>query len=177
MRRGTAEGAADFRLARAGLVSRGIAGVVDLTLIAVSLIAGYFIFCAVLFMVRPRAFTFPDPGRLWSIGVASLVAIAYLTLGWYLSGRTPGKQLAGLRVVTERHHRPLSGPLALGRATLYVIFPAGLFWSAFSRKSASVQDLILRTVVVYDWRKWAIEPDAPHVADAPSEDLRPGLAG
>ena len=44
--------------------------------------------------------------------------------------------------------RPL---LAYARALLYVIFPAGLFWCAFSKGNLSLQDAILRTVVVYDW--------------------------
>jgi hypothetical protein len=36
------------------------------------------------------------------------------------------------------------------RALLCVIFPVGLFWSAVSRRR-SVQDVVMRSVVVYDW--------------------------
>jgi hypothetical protein len=34
---------------------------------------------------------------------------------------------------------------------LYAAFPLGLAWVAVSRDSRSVQDLLLRTSVVYDW--------------------------
>jgi hypothetical protein len=37
------------------------------------------------------------------------------------------------------------------RALLCVIFPVGLFWSAVSRGRRSVQDVLMRSVVVDDW--------------------------
>jgi uncharacterized RDD family membrane protein YckC len=43
---------------------------------------------------------------------------------------------------------------------LYVLFPAGLLWVLASRRNASLQDLIVGTVVVYDW--------AYHPPDQPS---------
>ena len=61
-----------------------------------------------------------------------------------------GKQLAGLRVV-DRVGRRLSVWRALARAVLYVLFPIGLLWVLASRRNASAQDLVVRTVVVYDW--------------------------
>ena len=69
-----------------------------------------------------------------------------------------GKQLAGLRVV-DRGGQRLSLWRSFARAVLYVGFPAGLLWVLVSRHNASVQDLIVRTVVVYDW--------AYHPADEP----------
>jgi hypothetical protein len=44
--------------------------------------------------------------------------------------------------------RPLS---ALLRAILCVIFPIGLLWSVVSDSSRSLQDVLLRTSVIYDW--------------------------
>jgi uncharacterized RDD family membrane protein YckC len=32
------------------------------------------------------------------------------------------------------------------------VFPLGLFWSAVSKRNASVHDLIFRTSVIYDWQ-------------------------
>ena len=61
-----------------------------------------------------------------------------------------GKQVAGLRVL-DRVGRRLSVGRAFARAVLYVLFPAGLLWVLASRRNASVQDLVVRTVVVYDW--------------------------
>jgi uncharacterized RDD family membrane protein YckC len=142
---------------KAGLVSRSIADVIDAVTVALIMVAGYFSFCAVLFIARPRTFSFPAPGRYWSLGIAWLIVVGYLTIGWFLTGRTPGKQLAGLRVVTAQGF-PLSLPRALLRAILYVFFPLGLVWCVFSSKSASAQDLLLRTSVIYDWRIHAMEP-------------------
>lgn len=149
----------DLQGARAGLVSRVIADIIDVVTVALIFVAGYLSFCAVLFIARPRTFSFPTPGRYWSLAIAWVVVVGYLTIGWFLTGRTPGKQLAGLRVVTAAGF-PLSVPKALARAILCVFFPLGLVWCAFSSKSASVQDLLLRTSVIYDWKNHAMEPVA-----------------
>jgi uncharacterized RDD family membrane protein YckC len=42
--------------------------------------------------------------------------------------------------------------VALLRALACVLFPLGLLWVAFSRDLRSVQDIVLRTSVVYDWQ-------------------------
>ena len=88
---------------------------------------------------------------LWLSGpLGGLLAVAYLTAGWGTTGRSLGKQLAGLRVVHRTGSR--LGPVrALLRAVLYVLFPAGLLWVLVSRHNASVQDLLVRSAVVYDW--------------------------
>ena len=36
---------------------------------------------------------------------------------------------------------------------LCVVFPVGLLWSAVSRERRSLQDLVVRSVVVYDWHR------------------------
>jgi hypothetical protein len=38
------------------------------------------------------------------------------------------------------------------RAIACLFFPLGLFWVLLSRSNSSLQDLGLRTAVVYDWR-------------------------
>jgi hypothetical protein len=40
---------------------------------------------------------------------------------------------------------------ALLRAAFCVFFPIGLLWCAGSRANRSVQDVVLRSSVVYDW--------------------------
>jgi hypothetical protein len=32
-----------------------------------------------------------------------------------------------------------------------VAFPIGLAWAIISRRNRSVQDVVLRTIVIYDW--------------------------
>ena len=153
------------QIMRAGLVSRAVADVIDVVVVALVLVIGYLSFCAVLFIIRPRSFSFPTPERQWTILIGAVVVIAYLTFGWFMTGRTPGKQLAGLRVVDQRG-LPLGLSRALARAILYVFFPVGFLWSAFSSKSASVQDLMLHTSVIYDWRIHALEPIPLNLTDS-----------
>jgi uncharacterized RDD family membrane protein YckC len=136
----------------AGLVSRGIANAVDAIVVLLLLVIGYLGLSAVLFMFRPRTFTFPEPGRYWSMSLGALAAAIYLAFGWYVSGRTPGKQLAGVRVVGTSG-AALTFPIAAARAFLYVVFPIGFLWTAISQRSASLQDMLLHTKVVYDWRR------------------------
>ena len=82
---------------------------------------------------------------------ALLVLVVYLTVAWATSGRTYGDHVMGLRVVS-RDGGPV-GPLRAGlRALTYVVFPLGLLWCAGGRSRRSVQDILVRTAVVYDWR-------------------------
>jgi uncharacterized RDD family membrane protein YckC len=59
--------------------------------------------------------------------------------------------------------------VAFIRAFLSVLFPIGLFWSAVSSRSASVQDLLVRTKVVYDWLPRV--PVGPEAANDDSKDV------
>jgi uncharacterized RDD family membrane protein YckC len=135
---------------RAGIVTRTIASAVDF-LVGVALVAGgYFGFAGFLFVLRPRSFQFPEVpvGALLPILLAVLGG--YLALGWWTTGRTYGGQLMGLRVQTANGQRLGLGIASL-RAVFYVLFPLGLFWVPFSPDNRSIQDLVLRTAVVYDW--------------------------
>jgi uncharacterized RDD family membrane protein YckC len=80
------------------------------------------------------------------------VATVYLTVAWARTGRTRGGSLLGLRVVSAQLG-PLGWWRAAMRAVTYVVFPVGLLWSAVSPTRRSVQDLLVRSVVVYDWRR------------------------
>jgi hypothetical protein len=52
--------------------------------------------------------------------------------------------------------------LALVRAAFCVIFPIGLLWVLFSGQNRSLQDLVLRTSVIYDWDVRPLQaPPAP----------------
>jgi uncharacterized RDD family membrane protein YckC len=133
------------------LISRFVANAIDLLLVLVAIGVVYLGVAATDFLLAPRRFAWPSPGAL-TIGILGWgLLIVYLTVAWSGTGRSLGKQVMGLRV--ERHD---GGGLRLGhaflRALLCAAFPIGLFWSLFSRDSASVQDLVVRTKVVYDWR-------------------------
>lgn len=136
----------------AGVVTRGVAAVTDLLVV---LSVGALIWvgsAALVFIFRPTRFAFPSPTLTLSLVVLGVVAWVYLTAWWATSGRTLGNQLLGLRVVTVRDRR-LPWSVAALRALAYIVFPVGLLWSAVSSKCRSLQDIVLRTQVIYDWRR------------------------
>jgi uncharacterized RDD family membrane protein YckC len=135
----------------AGVVSRVLADAIDLFIVAVIVVVVYVGFSALRFVVRPRSFMWPQPSIRVSVSLGVVLLILYLAIGWSETGRSGGKQVMGLRIVTRRGASPsLWG--ALVRAVLCVAFPLGLVWCAFDRQSRSVQDLLLGTSVLYDWQ-------------------------
>jgi uncharacterized RDD family membrane protein YckC len=145
---------------RAGLISRFLADGIDLFVVFASLAGVYLAFAGVRFLVRPRAFTWPELSALHLGSLGWLLLIAYLTIGWANTGRTFGKTVLGLRVVEADGSR-LRLWRAFLRAVLCAGVPIGLFWCAVSQRNASVQDLLVRSTVVYDW-----EPRLPEGLDA-----------
>jgi uncharacterized RDD family membrane protein YckC len=125
--------------------------VIDAVVIALMLCLGYVGLAGLRFLISPRDFSFPDTSLVLSLTVAATVCVIYLTSCWWLSGRTYGDLVMGLRVVNVRGEGVrLAG--ALGRALFCTFFPIGLMWVAVSLENRSVQDLALRTSVIYDWQ-------------------------
>jgi uncharacterized RDD family membrane protein YckC len=144
---------------RAGIVTRILANAIDLGVVVGAVFACYLGWAAILFLLRRRDFHFPTAtfGALFSLGVGLLVV--YFTVAWASTGRTYGDQVLGLRVVNHEGRRVgLAG--ALLRAVFCAAFPIGLGWAALSKENRSVQDLVLRTSVVYDWESRP-RPDPP----------------
>ena len=136
---------------RAGIVSRFIADAMDFFVVVVALIGIYLGVAGFRFLLHPRRFTWPEPSALYLGTIGWILLILYLSVAWANTGRTFGKRVLGLRVVTSEGHRlPLWQSFV--RACLCALFPIGLFWSAVSGRKESVQDLIVRTHVIYDWR-------------------------
>jgi|NGEPerStandDraft_4_1074533.scaffolds.fasta_scaffold08602_1 uncharacterized RDD family membrane protein YckC len=136
---------------RAGLVTRMAASAIDALVVGLILLAEYAVLAGLLFLVNPRDFTLPKTSLLLSMTAAFVVLVLYLTCAWSITGRTYGCHVMGLRVVGARGRRlrPLG---ALVRALLCALFPIGLLWCAGSRANRSLQDTMLRTSVIYDWR-------------------------
>jgi uncharacterized RDD family membrane protein YckC len=135
---------------RAGIVSRFLADAIDLLVVVTAVVGVYFAVSGIRFLLRPRRFSWPEVSTLRLGTLGWILLIAYLTIGWANTGRTWGKGVLGLRVVSSRD---AGLPLwrAFVRATLCALFPIGLFWSAVSGRNESIQDLLVRTSVVYDW--------------------------
>ncbi len=114
----------------AGIVSRLIAAGLDLVVVIVLLLAAYGSWSITLFVLDTRAFTFPRPSPLLIVVAYMFVAISYLTMSWWVSGRSYGQHLLGLRVTTQRGDR-LRFPHALLRAGVCVSFPSACSgWSS-----------------------------------------------
>jgi uncharacterized RDD family membrane protein YckC len=140
-----------FQGQRAGLVTRLIANTVDALTISAVLLALHLGINALLFLVSPRDYEFVTASVLLSVTTALLAMVIYMTIAWSMTGRTYGDHVMGLRVVGRRGQR-VWPPTALLRAAFCVGFPVGLLWCGVSPSRRSLQDLVLRTTVIYDWR-------------------------
>lgn len=135
---------------QAGLVTRSAAAAVDALVVVATLAVGYAGWIGLRFVVDPRGFDFTGLDALPGVTSVLVLAVVYLTAAWSVTGRTYGCHVMGLRVVDRRGRHP--GLLvAAARAVLYVVFPIGLLWCAVSRSRRSLQDLLVRSTVIYDW--------------------------
>ncbi|MBN3511181.1 RDD family protein [Mycolicibacterium nivoides] len=144
----TSVGSADEQARAAGIVSRGIAAVIDLVVVGVVLGALYLGLVLTRLMFNPTAFSLPTLSVVFSTAVMFGVAVLYLTGCWTVSGCTAGAVTMGLRVTAVRADR-LSPVVALLRAVAYVLFPVGLLWVAVDARRRSLQDIVFSSRVVY----------------------------
>jgi|tagenome__1003787_1003787.scaffolds.fasta_scaffold20268602_2 uncharacterized RDD family membrane protein YckC len=141
-----------FQGRRAGLVTRAAAACIDIALVVLALILAYLVFVVVVvFLVPPRGLQVSVPPLWLELVVVTSAITLYLTLCWHRGGRTYGGLVMGLRVVNRRD-RSLGLGMAFLRAAFTVVFPLGLAWVAVSRRNRSIQDVVLGTSVVYDWK-------------------------
>jgi uncharacterized RDD family membrane protein YckC len=134
----------------AGFTSRFISVLIDMSLIAIFLLGAYGVWLGLTYVLSP----FYDIPQL--IGVPLLLVGYFLmwlywTWSWATSGKSLGNVLMGLRVETTSGECPSIGRAA-SRALFSVVFPVGLAWAIISRNNKSVQDIVLRTRVIYDWK-------------------------
>jgi uncharacterized RDD family membrane protein YckC len=143
--------AAPRQRTRAGIVSRLGADGIDFVVVELIFALVFVGFAFARFLLTDNPFELPHP----PVGVTSsfqfLLLTAYLAWGWASTGRTPGKAMLGLRVVTD-DGKPLGALRSIARAVLCAIVgPILLAWALVSRRNAGVHDLVLSTAVVYDW--------------------------
>lgn len=143
------EDARDFQGERAGFATRFLASCIDIAVIAAVMFSIWLgieilqlIFTPGVEVDPPRAATLV----VWGYALMTL----YWTVAWSTSGRSIGAWVMGVRVVNRKGGR-LRGLVAFARAAFSVGFPVGLGWALVSRRNRSVQDVVLRTIVIYDW--------------------------
>lgn len=159
----------------AGLVSRFVANTIDSVVVVVVIVGGWLGWNGTKFFLDPRGFDFSEPRPAFTVTVFMLVSGVYLTFAWAFPQRTYGDHVMGLRVVGRKGRRPRF-VVAAARATFYIFFPVGLLWCVINPERRSIQDVVLRTAVHYDWRPRA-RAAAPHGSPAAGEAGDPGAAG
>jgi uncharacterized RDD family membrane protein YckC len=132
----------------AGIITRGLAAVIDLVVVLLIMSALYGGLILVRLVYSPAAFSLPSLNAVFSTVVTLGVAVLYLTGCWTVSGSTAGAVTMGLRVVGRRSQR-VRLLIALSWAIGCVLFPIGLLWVVIDRRRQSLQDIVFRTRVVY----------------------------
>ncbi len=141
----------------AGFATRGVAYVIDAMVIVLLMSLGAFALDAVVLLATGTT-TGTDlggmpSGWLMTVLTASCVGLTYLTLGWWLFGRTVGKLAVGVRVVGADGRSP-TFLRALVRAVMYsvsAVFGLGFAWVGLRPQRRAWHDYVARTWVVYDW--------------------------
>ncbi|MFO7568970.1 MAG: RDD family protein [Smithellaceae bacterium] len=93
------------------------------------------------------------PMALAGLGVYAFIIIAYFTFFHGMNGRTPGKNLLCLQVVSAEG-RPITFGTAFLRSVGYLVssvfftIPLGYLWVAFDKKKQGWHDKIAGTVVI-----------------------------
>jgi uncharacterized RDD family membrane protein YckC len=140
----------EFESRIAGIVSRSVAAILDVAAVAAILGVLYLGFVLVGLLFTSGHFDPPNPNVLFSGAATYLVAVIYLAGCWSVSGRTVGSVAMGLEVVNRDGGR-IGLVRALIRAVFYATFPIGLLWVAVDARRRSVQDVVLRSRVIYAW--------------------------
>ena len=156
------QGARPYQGTNAGVATRVAAAAIDVVLVALGLLAGYGGYVGLRLLLDPRGYRLPDPSLAGGMTAFFVVLVLYLSVLWGTTGRTYGDHVMGITVVGG--HGSRLGPIrAFVRAVLYAVFPLGLLWCAISARRHSLQDVVLRTQVVYAW--------LPHPVDGHAHDV------
>lgn len=146
----------------AGIVTRSLAAAIDIGVVLFLMGVLYLTLTFTRLLFSPHEFRFPQAQALLSASTFVALSVLYLTVCWATSGRTVGAVAMGLRLVS-RNGRLVQWPRCAARAVLCVLFGIGLFWAVVDRRRRSLQDMVLRTAVVYDWTP---DPDLVAATDA-----------
>jgi uncharacterized RDD family membrane protein YckC len=135
---------------RAGFVSRALADVIDWFVILGILVFLILVVSVIVFLFTRNVRLVRWPTWLHLVAFW-LISVSYFTNGWATTGKTVGKVAVGLRVLTREGTR-LPFRRAFARALLCATFYPALVWVLFSRHNFGLEDLAVRSQVVYDWK-------------------------
>lgn len=150
----------DVSLEVAGTGARSFAYLIDL-LIRTILVTAWFVVATLLYNGKLTLETPDDPDGTWYLYVATPATLIYLlyhtVLEISMRGRTPGKRMAGIRIVTRDGSPPtIAAQLVRNVFRLIDSFPvgygAGLFTCLLTRDHVRVGDLAAGTLMIYENR-------------------------
>jgi uncharacterized RDD family membrane protein YckC len=123
-----------------------------------------------------------EPGRgLWYVVGFVLWAFLYLWLSVAIFGKTLGKTIMGVRVVSADGSVSLHSRQAFVRALTYplsfALLGIGLLGIVFGRERRAWHDHFARTAVVYDWGSRTARLSTPLAAWLERKGLEGGPAG
>jgi uncharacterized RDD family membrane protein YckC len=157
---------------RAGFASRAVASGVDVALVLFVYVVGVVVVSIAWDLFFSASISVSAPPHWLNELLVWVLLVAYLTAGWWSTGRTVGKQMVGLRVVrSDGSHLRFFQTLL--RALLCAsLFPV-LLLALVNRRNKGLEDIACRTVVIYDWLPETQETLAePSVDDQPIIDAR-----
>ena len=135
---------------RAGFFSRAVASGTDVLLALCVYVAGFVVASISWDLFFSKSVSLSVPPHWLNGLIVWVVLVVYLTAGWGSAGRTLGKQMMGLRVVRSDGSGLHFVPALLRAVLCATIFPV-LLLALVSRRNQGLEDVIIGTVVVYDW--------------------------
>jgi uncharacterized membrane protein SpoIIM required for sporulation/uncharacterized RDD family membrane protein YckC len=166
----------DARVVLAGPGARAIAFVLD-WMIRTALALAWLLVAALLILGN-LDFEIPaDSETLWYLAGAmpatAIYFLYHLALESLLSGRTPGKRMTGLRVLTPEGHVPSTGALLTRNIfrivdSMPLFYVVGLLFVMFSRKHLRLGDLAAGTVIAIDRAHFLEKLEADRGSTEPS---------
>lgn len=147
----------------AGPVSRAVATALDIGIVFLAFTLGVAAIELLARVVIGVDLTGDRSGIGWLIGFLSW-AFLYVLVSLAVAGRTPGKGLVGIRVVTA-DGTALTARRALVRTLTFplsaAVFGLGFLGIVVGRQHRALHDVMAGTAVVYDWGGRPAEVSAP----------------
>jgi uncharacterized RDD family membrane protein YckC len=148
----------DVSLPIAGPGARALAFVVDWH-IRVILLVTWYVVGAVIYNGRWNIGAPLEPDALWFIGVvippAAIFFLYHVVLEIAMRGRTPGKRMVGVRIVTRHGNVPTIGAFLTRNIfrlidSFPLIYSVGLIATMLTRDHVRIGDIAAGTLLVYD---------------------------
>jgi uncharacterized RDD family membrane protein YckC len=157
---------------RAGFISRAVASGTDVVLVLFVYVVAVILVSIAWDLFFSTSISVSAPPHWLNELLVWILLVAYLTAGWWSTGRTLGKQMLGLRVVRS-DGSPLRFWRSLFRALLCASFFPALLLALVNRRNRGLEDVAFGTVVTYDWLPTGYEPLAePSMEAQPMLEMR-----